>query len=252
LALSNTLPRNRWSDLIAEGIAALAQEIGTGQVPVPDLVEWFGEWARDARGEQRGLLLMTAHRAKGLEFDDVIILDGGWNRPSRNEDPDAPRRLFYVAMTRARRSLAVMSQGTHAFVRAQGDSILHRTAALPAAHDLPPDRDYRMPDMGQVFIDWAGRLRNGDPCLAAIAQARVGDPVTLAQEAGRWWVRDLQGRKLIAMKGGWAVPGGWRIRAAEVGAIAWRHAHESGEEHRPKLCRDSWEVVLPEVVLEPC
>ncbi len=114
LEVVNTLPRNRWSDLIAEGVAALVQEIGTGSASVPDLVEWFGEWARDARGEQHGLLLMTAHRAKGLEFDGVVILNGGWDRPSRNEDLDAPRRPFYVAMTRARRSLAVMTQGAYA------------------------------------------------------------------------------------------------------------------------------------------
>lgn len=53
----------------------------------------------DAWGEQRGLKLLTAHRAKGLEFDDLVILDGGWEQPSWNEDQDAPRRLFYVAMT---------------------------------------------------------------------------------------------------------------------------------------------------------
>ena len=49
-----------------------------------------------------GLLLLTAHRAKGLEFDHVAVLDGGWDRVGRNEDADAPRRLYYVAMTRAR------------------------------------------------------------------------------------------------------------------------------------------------------
>ena len=75
----NGLPRNRWSALIAIGVA-VAQEVGQEANAVPDLVEWFGEWSRDARGEQRGLLLLTAHRAKGLEFDDVVILDGGWDR----------------------------------------------------------------------------------------------------------------------------------------------------------------------------
>jgi ATP-dependent DNA helicase RecQ len=94
LEVVNTLPRNRRSDLVAEGVAALVQEIGSGSASVPDLVEWFGEWSRDARGEQHELLLMTAHRAKGLEFDDGLVLNGGWDRPSLNEDLDAPRRLF--------------------------------------------------------------------------------------------------------------------------------------------------------------
>lgn len=250
LNITNGLPRNRWSDLIAEGVAALAQEIGASSATVPDLVEWFGEWARDARGEQRGLLLMTAHRAKGLEFDDVIILNGGWDRPSEGEDKDAPRRLFYVAMTRARRSLSVMTQGAHALLPSNGDGILSRPAAMPEGQDLPPDRSYLMADMGEVFIDWAGRLNVDDASLSAIAQAQVGNPVSLTRDGGRWWVRDRFGRRLAGMKGGWAVPEGRRIVSAEVSAILSRHAHESGEEHRPKLRRDSWEVVLPEIVLE--
>ena len=109
LDLLNQQPRYHWIGLIAEGVAALAREIADKSIPVPDLVEWFAEWARDTRGEQRGLLLLTAHRAKGLEFDDVAILDSGWDRPSKGEDADAPRRLFYVAMTRARCRLAAMA-----------------------------------------------------------------------------------------------------------------------------------------------
>ena len=249
LGVVNTLPHNRWSDLIAEGVAALAQEVGTRKVSVPDLVEWFGEWSRDARGEQHGLLLTTAHRAKGLEFDDVVILDGGWDRPSRNEDMDAPRRLFYVAMTRARRSLAVMTQGAHPFLPPAGDSILSRRAALPPVQDMPPDRSYLMPDMSQVFIDWAGRLPPGDASLDALARARTGDPVTLHQQNGGWWVKDTSGQRLIRMKGGWALPAGMRVVSAVIGAIVARHADESGEAHRPKLKRESWDVVLPEIVL---
>jgi superfamily I DNA/RNA helicase len=83
------------------------------------VIEWFAEWARETWGEQTGLKLLTAHRAKGLEFDDVIILDGGWERPSRNEDQDAPRRLFYVAMTRARRNLIVMGSIRNAVYEGQ-------------------------------------------------------------------------------------------------------------------------------------
>jgi ATP-dependent DNA helicase RecQ len=120
----NTLPSNRWTDLIAEGIAALALELADKTMPVPDLIEWFAEWARNTRSEQRGLLLLTAHRSKGLQFDDVVILNGGWDAPSRGEDADAPRRLFYVAMTRARRSLCIMASGAHPFLLPEGEHVL--------------------------------------------------------------------------------------------------------------------------------
>jgi ATP-dependent DNA helicase RecQ len=128
VVMKNAIPTNRWTDLIAEGIAALAHELNTKPIPVPDLVEWFAEWARDARSEQRALLLLTAHRAKGLEFDDVVILDGGWDRLSKGEDADAPRRLFYVAMTRARRSLAIIAGRQHPFVPSGNQQVLRRPA----------------------------------------------------------------------------------------------------------------------------
>lgn len=141
-------PQTRWTDLIAEGIAALADELADKQMPVPDLIEWFGEWARDTRGEQRGLLLLTAHRAKGLEFDHVTILDGGWDRISKGEDADAPRRLFYVAITRARRSLAVMSQThAHAFAQATGEAILARRVTPEVPADTTSVFSYVMPEM---------------------------------------------------------------------------------------------------------
>ena len=62
----------------------------------------------DVRRRQHGLLLPTAHGAKGLEFDHVVVLDGGWGRAGRDEDADAPRRLYYVAMIRARQTLSLV------------------------------------------------------------------------------------------------------------------------------------------------
>jgi superfamily I DNA/RNA helicase len=53
-----------------------------------------------------GARLMTAHGAKGLEFDAVWVAgaeDGVW--PDKKSAIDEERRLFYVAMTRARRTL---------------------------------------------------------------------------------------------------------------------------------------------------
>jgi len=60
--------------------------------------------------------LMTALRAKGKEFDTVVILDandGIW--PSRHAETQAQkeqeRRLFYVAMTRAKQKLVLTLSG---------------------------------------------------------------------------------------------------------------------------------------------
>ena len=97
-----------WIELLHEAADELSLEIGGAELPTAHFIEWLAEWGREVRRRQRGLLLLTAHRAKGLEFDHVVVLDGGWRGADRSEDADAPRRLFYVAMTRARKTLALM------------------------------------------------------------------------------------------------------------------------------------------------
>ncbi len=54
----------------------------------------------------RGLFVMTAHQAKGKEFDAVVLADG---MDRHWPDNAANRRLFYVAMTRATKSLTIVA-----------------------------------------------------------------------------------------------------------------------------------------------
>lgn len=248
VALLNRQEQNRWTELIAEGIAALAREIAERPMPVGDAAEWFAEWSRDTRGEQRGLLLLTAHRAKGLEFDDVVILDGGWDRPSQGEDQDAPRRLFYVAMTRARRSLAILSAGGHPLLGAGSASLLVRQAPPGGAACLAaPRQRFQLPDMGTVDLSWAGRLHQGNPALAAIREAKVGQPIQLRRIDERWMILDGRGYELGRMAKAWSPPAGYKCAEGRVGAVVRWRAVDNREEYRAALRREEWEVVLPEL-----
>lgn len=74
----------------------------------------------DRKEEQRGVTLMTVHAAKGLEFDTVFVTgmeeglfphQGMGGDSDRDEEEE--RRLFYVAMTRARKRLVL----TTAYIR---------------------------------------------------------------------------------------------------------------------------------------
>lgn len=68
----------------------------------------------DAEHERDAVTLMSAHRAKGLEWDTVIIPNLEKDKfPYQHHDAaedntEAERRLFYVAMTRARKSLTLL------------------------------------------------------------------------------------------------------------------------------------------------
>ena len=61
--------------------------------------------SRRVESDADAVTIMTIHKAKGLEFDHVAVLDGDWMRTGADEDANAPRRLYYVAMTRARKKL---------------------------------------------------------------------------------------------------------------------------------------------------
>ena len=61
-------------------------------------------------GEEKGVILSTMHGAKGLEFDWVWVAGLVQGKCPRKEALEAgsleeERRLFYVAMTRARKEL---------------------------------------------------------------------------------------------------------------------------------------------------
>ena len=98
-----------WADLLAQALEELLLEEGHAAVlPIAYVRNWLGEWSKEIRRRQQGLLLTSAHRAKGLEFDHVVILDGRWKATIDAEDSETPRRLYYVSMTRARETLTLL------------------------------------------------------------------------------------------------------------------------------------------------
>lgn len=117
-----------WIKCLQEAVESFREEAGKGRFPISHFIEWLAEWGRQARRRQHGLLLVTAHGAKGREFDHVVILDGGWDRWENDEDPDSPRRLYYVAMTRARQTLALsrLPAVRHPFI----DALVQNSCAI--------------------------------------------------------------------------------------------------------------------------
>ena len=246
----NTIPSSRWTDRIGEGVGLLAREINDRSLPAADVIEWLAEWSRESWSEQRGLKLLTAHRAKGLEFDDVVILDGGWERLSRNEDVDAPRRLFYVAMTRARRNLVVMSNDNHEYLPTQSTAIVSRSVAPDLSAFPGPRRYFQSADAGMVDLSFAGRIHQNHPALNAIEDARSGDPITLVHERDRWHMKDATGRNLGRMAKRFAPPAGTKFLRGEVAAILQQRKEDGDEAFHHMRRRDAWEVVIPELVFE--
>lgn len=137
-----------------------------------------------AGGEAGAVQLMTAHRAKGLEFEAVYIVgarDGNWGgrrgrtvfkipgfTPTTPEEEEADeRRLFYVAMTRAKHMLAIsyarQEEGEmrlpSRFIAELGSQVTHheekqsRARAARAERFLPETRRQKNAREIKAFIE---------------------------------------------------------------------------------------------------
>ena len=230
-------------------------ETGGGDTPASHFIEWLAEWGRIVRRRQRGLLLLTAHSAKGLEFDHVAFLDGGWDRAGRDEDLDAPRRLYYVAMTRARQTLTLARlDGSRGFQRELVDcraTILREVAELPPCPEAVEYRHVR-PTLQEVDLGFAGRRRAGDPMHGAIAALSAGDPLEVRVGRNeRWTLLDRAGRAVGRLAKSFKPPPGSRCRSAEVFAVVGWSREASDPKFLGAMKCDVWEAVVPELVFEP-
>lgn len=163
---------------------------------------------------------------------------------------DAPRRLFYVAMTRARRNLVVMSNDKHEYLPTQSSAIITRYVTPDLAAFPGPRRYFQSAEARMVDLSFAGRQGERHPALGAITEARVGDSMTLVREHDRWHMKDSSGRSLGRMAKSFAPPPNTKFVRGEIAAILRRRKEEGDEAFHYTLRRDSWEIVIPEMVFE--
>lgn len=120
---------------------------------------------RQNQNSQADIVVSTIHSAKGLEFDNTIILYQNENAMSEEN-----KRMYYVALTRGRKSELVIAYDMVSKPRIQGDydailKILHAKAVasgqvLPAAKavTIKPRRMGNSPDDEQRQIQVADEI----------------------------------------------------------------------------------------------
>ena len=105
----------------SEDLFAVLEEIWQNSKGCGTIKEWFehiesyGKMLKEQNkknGEKEGVNLMTMHAAKGLEFDTVFVIEANegscpYKKATTDEEIEEERRLFYVAMTRAKRKLVI-------------------------------------------------------------------------------------------------------------------------------------------------
>ena len=194
------------------GVTALLDELEAQQIPGDTLAD------KGVRGS--AVRLLTAHRSKGLEWEVVVVAgvqEGVWpdlRRRSTLLDAERldveglrdiadraqlmadERRLFYVALTRARRRLVVTAVDS-------GDDDGERPSRLLAETGVPvmvhADRITRPLSLTALVATL--RRRAVDPAASpglraaaatrlarlAVATDHLGEPLVPAADPDRWW-----------------------------------------------------------------
>ena len=261
-------PNGDWSDVLTEALDDYLLEAGGAETSVQAFTAWLAEWGRELRRRQTGLLLLTAHRAKGLEFDHVVILDGGWGQNDsgyRVRRSDEVLRLFYVAMTRARQTLTLLRMSAANGLQLRDDpwSAQHRggdhwsqdTPALVhrehVVHAEPPpelDMRYEPLDLKDVDLGYAGQRGSTNPVHEAIGALRTGDPLEVRERGGGWLLADANGQVVGQLSRNYQPPSD-RCQARVRAIVGWDRLDGTPSQQERAL-RESWEVVVPELIYE--
>ena len=106
--------------LCTEELFEVLDEIQERAKAYATIPEWFAHieqyeenlWENSRKTQKEGICMLTMHGAKGLEYDTVFILGANegsmpYRRAVMQDETEEERRLFYVAMTRAKRQLVI-------------------------------------------------------------------------------------------------------------------------------------------------
>ena len=247
-----------WWELLRGILQDLRDESGNSQLPMSYYTEYVYEALAEQQREQAvgsGVFMSTVHSAKGMEFPHVLVPGGGWTQGKNRQAQEEERRVFYVAMTRAKDTLCLFERADMPNPHTgliEGDFLLKRDPYFVA----PPDdqvlrRRYEILAMEDMFLDFAGRKRPGDTVHEQLAELSPGD-FLIAVPKGDYIELHTENGNTIAQLSQTALKT-WRgrldcIERIKILAMVQRCVGDSGEEYRARCQCEQWEVPVAEVV----
>ena len=250
--------KNPWLRLLRDVLTEWSEECRDQPCPGSAILEFLYEALAEQRREPSrgdGPVLSTIHAAKGLEFDHVFVIDGGWSRPGATAEQEEERRLFYVGMTRAKRTLHLFTgidgPNPHTDLFRGKYPFLCRSESTSAEPDRAIwGRRRQLIGLEDIFLSWAGR--QGPGVQQRIAAVRTGDPVQLRPSGRHLFVVDQNGGRIAKLSRLGSER--WRPLLRELESsrvLAWveRRIDDSEPAHRAELATDRWQAPILEVTL---
>lgn len=250
---------NIWQENLRSLLKDWIEETHDTEQPVPAIEDYLYEALADqgrAKNLGNGVFLSTVHSVKGLEFDHVFILDGSWEEKTGDE-AEEERRLFYVAMSRARETLTLfsMSNTVNSHISLLiGECMFSRPSDILGVTSGSIYR-YILLDMDDLFIDFAGMRKEDHPSRKAIHELRVGESVFFKATDNTIELMNKVGVSVARLskstKNSWA-KSLMEVEEAKVVAVVRRYKEDNSDETQKERCYgDRWEVPLVEVKKRP-
>ena len=273
-----------WTAMADRMLAGHEVELGAASCGAVDVLEALHRGLADHHRSHivgDGALLSTVHAAKGLEFDHVLVLGGGWNRgpDGRNHRPggsvatpwgdrhaasagdygsDEERRLYYVAMTRSRKTLTLFDRQDDPLAYAQEVAGTHVRLRRPdVVRDSPRQSvgtAYTMLGMKDLYLDFAGRKPRKHQIHRSLKRLQTSDAVQL-RSAGNGRVLVLDSRRTAVARlansaaDGWAQSRLQRVEEVRVVGMASRTRDDCAPEFQDAIVVSEWELPILEVRL---
>ena len=232
------------------------EESNNARTPTSEPLDFLYELLREERCAPfppNHLYLGTIHSAKGLEFKHVLLMDGGWRRSNGGRDNNEERRLYYVAMTRAKENLYVYQRTDldNPFIAdlSSDHTLISAPQPSPGLRELALKKQYTRLGPADIFLSYAGTKPAGHPIHAALAILQTGDKLemkrrnnelllysgplavaALSQKSAAYWLERLT-----------------MIETISISAILRRFADDSEPRYRKRYQVERWEVPMVEI-----
>ena len=246
-------PGNPWWQVIGKILDSWQDESGDAERPASQVIEFAFDILAEQRREQRlgqGVFIGTVHSVKGMEFDHIFVLDGGWRSHQEREEE---RRLYYVGMTRAKETLSLFDrkdQDNPHTKLLQCDAILRRPGAPHM--EIPRgliQRRYVCLGMRDLFLDFPGRYPLGAPIHEHLTRLQTGQLLTARREGERIDLVDDAGYSVARLSN--QASENWRERMGriqEIRVLAMLRRLKTDSKNQGSCRCEQWELPLVEMV----
>jgi len=245
--------KNIWKDNLRDIIENWAEETSDTARPIPDILDYLYETLSDQRRSGnlgKGVFLSTVHSVKGMEFNHIFIPANNWQQ-KQGAALEEERRLFYVAMSRARESLHLFSLQNikHPHISLLAGEFIKKTTRRERGEKLPQVR-YEILGMKELYIDFGAGKPSSHSMHKELSRLQPGDTLQLEERNKQL---ELTSKGITVARLSKDAAKRWKtrirsIKSAKIIAITVRHRSAIRDDTFSGRCQvDSWELPIVEL-----